>query len=30
MSDAFSAASGLTADLWISPVGTRGARLVAG
>jgi homoserine kinase len=30
MSDAFTASTGLTADLWVSLVSTRGARLVAG
>ena len=30
MHDAFSLASGIGADLWISPVGSRGARIVAG
>ena len=30
MSEAFTTATGLTADVWISPVGTRGARIVAG
>jgi homoserine kinase len=30
MRNAFVSASGLSADVWLSPVGTRGARLVAG
>jgi homoserine kinase len=30
MRDAFAAASGVESDVWVSPVGTRGARLVAG
>jgi len=30
MREAFAAASGVESDVWVSPVGTRGARLVAG
>ena len=30
MSEAFGVATGLVADVWVSPVATRGARIVAG